>query len=104
MHASAYRNVYALGKNHMQPLKEISLFDFDFAHSENFCLPLPKNLLSYKELELKNSFIHGIHKLLLFNIIHEEDRSTEQGTLAHIHNCYATLRYNKKLPSNFLLR
>jgi len=100
----AYKKVYALGKNHMQPLKERSSFDFNSVHSENFNLPLPKDLLSYKELELENSFIHGIHKLLQFKIVFEEKINDERTTLAHIHNCYATWRYRHRISSNLLLR
>jgi hypothetical protein len=104
MPAAAYKKVYSLGKNHMQPLKEITQFDFDSARSKCFTLPLPKDLVSYKELELVSSFLNGIHKILLFKIIYEESPNTKAGTLSHVHNCYATWRYHQKLPSNFLLR
>ena len=104
MPAAAYKKVYSLGKNHMQPLKEITQFDFGSARSRYFLLPLPNDLLSYKELELVSSFIHGIHKILLFKIVHEEKPNTKAETLSHVHNCYATWRYHQKLSSNFLLR
>ncbi len=104
MHVSAYKKVYALGKNHMQPLKEKFTFDFGFHYSKNLHLPLPKNLLSYKELELENSFIHGIHKLLIFKIVYEENAVDKPETLAHIHNCYATWRYKHRISSNLLFR
>lgn len=102
--ATSYRKVYALGKNHMQPLKEKSNFEFDPAFSKSFHLPLPKEILSYKELELENSFMHGIHKILLFKIVYKEQVSGDPVTLAHIHNCYATWRYKKRISSNLLLR
>ena len=102
--ASEYKKVYELGKNHMQPLKEKSAFDFDLTCSKNFNLPLPKNLLSYKELKLEDSFIYGIHKLLVFKIDYEEKAAYEPETLAHIHNCYATWRYKHRISSNLLLR
>jgi hypothetical protein len=101
---SAYRKVYALGKNHTQALKQGAAFDFDLTCSKNFYLPLPKHLLSYKELELKDSFMHGIHKLLFFKIIYEEKVKTERETLAHIHNAYASWRYKHGISSNLLLR
>ncbi|MFI5187884.1 MAG: hypothetical protein ACHQF0_14225 [Chitinophagales bacterium] len=104
INASAYKKVYALGKNHMQPLKERSFFDFNSSSSKNFNLPLPKDLISYKELVLENSFTHGIHKLMQFQIIYEEEITTEPATLAHIHNCYATWRYKHRISSNLLLR
>ena len=104
MPAAAYKKVYSLGKNHMQPLREATEFDFDTARSQNFALPLPKDLLSYKELELFSSFIHGIHKILLFKIVYEGAATTKRETLSHVHNSYASWRFHQKLPSNFLLR
>jgi flavin reductase (DIM6/NTAB) family NADH-FMN oxidoreductase RutF len=104
INASAYKKVYALGKNHMQPLKEKSLFEWNAVCSKNFNLPLPKDVLSYRELELEQSFLHGIHKLLLFRMVSEEKVSLEPATLSHIHNCYATWRYKHRISSNLLLR
>jgi hypothetical protein len=104
MEASAYKQVYALGKNHMQPLKEKATFDFDLNVSNFFHLPLPKNLTYYKELELQESFIHGIHRFFLFKIIYAQKVSQEPQTLAHIHNVYATWRYKKNIKSNYLMR
>ena len=104
MQAHAFKQVYALGKNHMQPLKEKTAFDFDLKVSKHFHLPLPKNLTYYKELELQESFIHGIHRFLLFKIIYAEKVSQEQQTLAHIHNVYATWRYKNEVESNYLMR
>jgi flavin reductase (DIM6/NTAB) family NADH-FMN oxidoreductase RutF len=104
INTSAYKNVYALGKNHMQPLKEKSLFEWNAACSKNFNLPLPKDVLCYKELQLEQSFLHGIHKLLQFRIVSEEKISQELATLSHIHNCYATWRYKHRISSNLLLR
>jgi hypothetical protein len=104
MHVSTYKKVYGLGKNHTQPLKERPVFDFDLPYSKFFHLPLPKDLLSYKELELENSFLHGIHKLLLFKIVYEEKVKIKMETLAHIHNAYASWRYKHGISSNLLLR
>ena len=104
INALAYKKVYALGKNHMQPLKDKASFEFGALSSKNFNLPLPKDALLYKELELENSFTHGIHKLLLFKILYEEKIGDETGPLAHIHNCYGTWRYKQGISSNFLLR
>lgn len=102
--ASSYKQVYALGKNHMQPLKEISAFHFSPDFSIHFHLPLPVNRVGYKELQLRESFMHGIHKLLVFKIIHSETSNEANATLVHINNAYATWRYKKGLPSNYLLR
>ena len=104
MQAHAFKQVYGLGKNHMQPLKEKTAFDFDLKVSKYFHLPLPQNLTCYKELELQESFIQGIHRFLLFRIIYSEKVSQEQQTLAHIHNVYATWRYKNGRASNYLMR
>ena len=102
MNANACKMVYSLGKNHMQPLKDRSFFDFSNTWSKNFHLPLPNHRAGYKELELVSFFTCGIHKLLLFRIVHDESPDGEHNTLAHIHNSYATWRYNKGLESNYL--
>lgn len=104
MQASACKQVYALGKNHTKPLKEITGFDFDDKRSKHFRLPLPKNLVGYKELELKESFIQGIHRFLLFKIVYAQQGSGQPATLSHVHNVYATWRYKKGMKSNYLMR
>jgi hypothetical protein len=104
MPAEEYKWVYSLGKNHTKTLRDASEFNFGPLLSKTFSLPLPKDVLSYRELILEKSFIHGIHKILLFKIMSEEKLTASPQTLSHIHNCYATWRHNKKLSSNLLLR
>jgi hypothetical protein len=104
VHSDACKTVYGMGKNHMQKLKPKENFSFSGSQSGVFNLPLPKSLLSYRELELVESFEHGIHKLLLYKIISSQAVNKEPSILAHIHNCYATWRYNKGLPGNYLFR
>jgi len=104
MKVTSYKHVYSLGKNHMLPLKERSEFDWEAASSEGFGWPLPIGVTSYKELKLENSFPRGIHKLLLFKIVHEKQQSGMQSTLSHIHNCYATWRFKHGISSNLLMR
>jgi len=99
-----YKTVYSLGKNHMQELKTKEQFPFSDHLSEVFQLPLPQNAISYKELELKRYFDHGIHRFFLFQTLNEKQIEIEPATLAHIHNVYATWRCNKRLPGNYLLR
>jgi hypothetical protein len=100
----AYRTVYALGKNHMQDFKEKENFPLSDCVSGIFQLPVPESALCYRELELNESFIHGIHKILLFKIRSQQGMSGVPATLAHIHNCYATWRFNRGLEGNYLLR
>ena len=104
VHCDAYKAVYSLGKNHMQALRSKDNFPFGLSLSENFKWPLPQHAVSYNELMLVDSFIHGIHKILLFKIAFHQQLQPQTGTLAHIHNSYATWRYKNKLPGNYLLR
>lgn len=104
VHCQSYKIVYGLGKNHMQDLKPFDNFQFGSRLSKNFQIPVPDPALSYHELEIEDSFIHGIHKIFLYKIIAEEVISPEPTTLAHIHNAYATWRDNKGLSGNYLLR
>ncbi len=104
VHCNAYKTVYALGKNHMQGLRSKNHFPLTGLLSEKFQLPLPEHALSYRELELADSFEHGIHRVLLFKIINKQQLQAGNVTLAHIHNSYASWRYKKSLPGNYLLR
>jgi hypothetical protein len=104
MPAASYKRIYSLGKNHMQPLKNRENFEFEAGSSPRFNLPLPSGFLSCKELELADSFTHGIHKIFLFRIISETDPDEKPATLSHVHNAYATWRHKHRVSSNFLLR
>lgn len=104
MHCEAYKTVYSLGKNHMQDLKEKDNFSFGPSLSEKFNLPVPQQAISYKEVTLVGSFIHGIHTIILFKMINFCHLQPEGNTLAHIHNSYATWRYKNGLAGNYLLR
>jgi hypothetical protein len=104
VHSDAYKRVYGLGKNHMQELRPKENFPFSQSRSGVFSLPLPESLLSYAELEVVESFEHGIHKLLLYKIVSNQTVTKDPSTLAHIHNCYATWRHHKGLLGNYLLR
>jgi len=102
--ANAYKTVYSLGKNHMQDQRSKDNFPFGDFYSEVLHLPLPQSVLSYHELEVKESWVHGIHKIFLYKILSCQTVKNEPATLAHIHNCYATWRHNHKLQDNYLLR
>jgi len=99
-----YKTVYRLGKNHMQEMKAKENFPFGNSISAHLHLPVPEAALSYRELELQDSFNHGIHKLMLFRILSRHQIQDNPSTLAHIHNTYATWRHNNRLPGNYLLR
>ena len=104
VHCNAYKTAYSLGKNHTQELRPKESFPFGDINSSAFQLPLPQSVLNYRELELVQSFEHGIHKLLLYKIVSTRILSEEPATLSHVHNVYATWRHNKGLAGNYLLR
>lgn len=99
-----YKTVYGLGKNHMQEMKPKDNFPFGNTISAHLQLPVPESALSYRELDLQDSFNHGIHKLMLFRVLSSHQIQDNPSTLAHIHNAYATWRHNNRLPGNYLLR
>jgi hypothetical protein len=104
VHCDACKMIYSLGKNHMQELKPKNDLPFGESVSNFSHLPLPQPVLYYRELELMESFDHGIHQLLLFKIVSGKLVKDESATLAHIHNVYASWRQNKGLSGNYLLR
>lgn len=98
-----YKEVYKLGKNHMQPVKSKEAFGFSAEQSALFGLPLPPETVGYYELELQRYFDHGIHRLLLFGIKNQHN-APGGAPLAHIHNSYATWRLKHGFSGNYLLR
>ena len=104
MQAGAFKKVYSLGKNHMQPLKDASAFAFSASTSPLLKLPLPADAVACKELQLLDSLSVGIHRLLLFKIVNAFQITDEPQTLVHVHNAYATWRHKKGLTGNYLFR
>jgi hypothetical protein len=104
VHCDFYKTAYALGKNHMQELKERGNFSFGNDISANLKLSLPQSAQYYQELEYQDSFIHGIHRVMLFKTLYWQRIRDNPSTLAHVHNVYATWRQNTRLPGNYLLR
>lgn len=99
-----YRDVYALGKNHMQELRPARELPFGDVHSTSFRFPVPRFATGWRELELESSFLHGIHRLLFFRITHQERITSSDSNLYHLHNAYASWLHNKGLSGNYLLR
>ena len=102
--ADVFREVYKMGKNHMQPLKVKHSFRFSLELSPFFQLPVPDYALYCYELEMQSSFKSGIHKIMLFRIRNEFTVKTGFASLAHVHNVYATWRHKNQLSGNYLLR
>jgi hypothetical protein len=102
--AEFYKIAYTLGKNHMLEPQDRKQFPLTVDLSEILELPLPEYSLCYRELELTDLFDHGIHRFFLFKVLNQKQIENKTLTLAHIHNVYATWRYNNGLPGNYLLR
>jgi hypothetical protein len=88
----------------MQELKRKENFPFTDQASPLLGLPVPTGAISFRELELEDAFNHGIHKLMHFKVLSNQSLTGNPSTLHHIHNVYATWRYNNRLPGNYLLR
>jgi hypothetical protein len=102
MPTQEYRFVYSLGKNHMQDLRCGDQFITGDKASRKLGIPLPANVLRYLELKRIHSVEVGIHRLHLYEKIHEEELSSGV-TLAHIHQYYAQWRVNQRQPTPRLL-
>jgi hypothetical protein len=102
--ALAYKKVYAQGKNHMRATQPRETFDFENEQSRVLHFDLPKGTVSYRELQLKSSFHHGIHTILIFRILHQDTIRKGISRLSHVHNAYATWRFNNGWKDSYLLR
>ncbi|HLZ15603.1 MAG TPA: hypothetical protein VKQ08_01105 [Cyclobacteriaceae bacterium] len=104
LEASYYQQAYALGKNHMRDLQKETSFALQSSRSEKFNFPLPTGTIHYKELERINSFDAGIHRIHLYEIIHQRTVHGDKPTLSHIHQHYAQWRIDHRLDTPMLLR
>ena len=104
VHSDLYKTVYSLGKNHMQDMRSKDSFPFGNDLSSILQLPLPQSVLFYRELLLEDSFIHGIHQLMIFKTLYSQRVLVMHAALAHMHVVPASWRHNKGLAGNYLLR
>lgn len=102
--ASAYKQVYLLGKNHMQDLRQSTNFSIDNERSEVYNFVLPEGVTQYSELKRIDSFDHGIHRIHLYEVVNSRRLREDSSTLAHIHQYYAQWRTDRQLPTQMLLR
>ncbi|HWZ21024.1 MAG TPA: hypothetical protein VNW06_00135 [Cytophagaceae bacterium] len=100
----AFREAYEMGKNHTQDLKTIENFETSLIRSEKLNHPLNAKTLSYREVELIDSFDAGIHRLLFYKTINHKMLSDESDTLSHIHQYYYTWRNNKGIKTEIAIR
>lgn len=103
INVQAFEFVYSMGKNHMRDLQPRETFSLSDVGSHLHGLPLPKPVLSYRELALRNSFDVGIHRIHLYNILHRENVSAGY-TLSHIHQYYAQWRSDHGIRTHILMR
>jgi flavin reductase (DIM6/NTAB) family NADH-FMN oxidoreductase RutF len=102
--ASSFRSTYLLGKNHMRELTDIGQFEVAPYRSATFGLPLPKDVLGYRELERIDSFDAGIHRIHFYRTVHRVGHAKEPAALTHVHRYYAQWRENRGLPTPWLVR
>lgn len=102
--ASSFRNTYRLGKNHMRDLTDVANFEVAPLRSATFGLPLPKDVLGYRELERIDGFDTGIHRIHLYQTVHRVIHPEEPAALAHVHRYYGQWRANRGLSTPWLVR
>jgi len=99
----SYKESYTLGKNHMAGLKDEKLFPLHRERSGFFDFPLPSFVLRYREMNVTDSFDHGIHRIYLYKVVNQ--KSVQQSnTLAHIHQYYAQWRKDQGIPTRLFFR
>jgi hypothetical protein len=101
--ASSYQQVYAMGKNHMQELRDENIFDLHIERSKTFELPVPSAMQQYRELRLLNSFDIGIHRVHMYETVYCSGR-LPQSVLSHIHLYYGQWRQDHHLNTEMLFR
>jgi hypothetical protein len=102
--ASSFRSTYRLGKNHMRELTDIAQFEVAPFRSATFDLPLPKDVLGYRELERIDGFDTGIHRIHFYQTVHRVVHPGEPAALAHVHRYYAQWRADRGLSTPWLVR
>jgi hypothetical protein len=104
VNASSFRSTYLLGKNHMRELRDVGDFEVASFRSATFNLPLPKDVLGYRELERTDGFDVGIHRIHFYETVHRVIHPQESAALAHVHRYYAQWRADHGLSVPLLFR
>lgn len=98
----AFRETYALGRNHMRPLQPADNFVKTELASDSG-IPVYPNAIDYLELERIAHWDAGIHRIFSYKIV--GSRLVRKGrTLAHIHRYYAQWRINHHLSAEYFYR
>lgn len=101
---ATYMQTYALGKNHMMPLRNEDQFFLFPERSDFFKIPLPEGVIKYRELKLVESFDHGIHRIHLYEVVNHKRIHEDRLTLAHIHQYYAQWRLDHHQQTTLFFR
>lgn len=99
-----FKDVYLLGKNHMNELRPETDFNIEDKKTENFKLLIPKGAIDYCEIELVSTNKIGIHNLHLFKIVNKHVLSSDKNVLQHIHRSYAEWRIKNNYKTECLIR
>ncbi len=104
MDVAAYRETYALGRNHMSGLQPLAILPVSGARSERWQLPVPTGATAYRELQWKYSWDTGIHRVHFYEVVTEKILDDKASNLHHIHRYYAQWRLDHRLESTYFLR
>jgi flavin reductase (DIM6/NTAB) family NADH-FMN oxidoreductase RutF len=102
--AASFRSTYRLGKNHMRELTDVGQFEVAPFRSATFGLPLPKDVMGYRELQRIDGFDTGIHRIHFYETVHRVSHPGEAAALAHVHRYYAQWRADRGLSVPWLVR
>jgi len=98
----AFRETYALGKNHMKPLRPAQSFG-EVRFSSDSGIPVYPNATDYLELDRIAQWDAGIHRLFAYKIVGRGEVRKGK-TLAHIHRYYAQWRLNHHKSAEYFYR
>ena len=101
--ASRYREVYSLGKNHMQEMKDVAAFEIE-DYSSELKLPIPPKSVEYRELIVREDWEVGIHTLILCRVNNHFQVPNPPSSLAHVHNFFVRWLRKQGKSINILLR
>jgi hypothetical protein len=101
--AMSFREVYALGRNHMKDMTARRDFDLHPAAAATLGVPLPAGVIHYRELEWVNYLEIGIHRIYCYRVLHAESVASAR-RLAHVHKYYVQWRENAGLATEYLFR
>jgi hypothetical protein len=99
----AFKEVYALGKNHVTDLQPKHHFSEILSSHSHAQIPIPKAAIRYKVLKQVSTFDYGIHRIHFYAILQEGELKNGI-TLAHVHQYIAQWRKAKNIVSNYLIR